>query len=229
MAQQSMLSEEQVDAFVTRYVKDGQVVAVGTNQLGELFLKKLGLLCEQNRWSVQVIPTSTGQIATANMFHLPLTTLNEREVDVAIEFVDQADGDYNFIKRYSTSLIRDKMVAQSAAELVAILPEKEFVTKLHGSIPVEISAFGWKRTLLLLERVGRVNHQKYAQEPPKTESGHYLVDVEIDEGMSLEDIDTQARLIPGVLETGIFIGSADRLILVGNTEIHVKSRLDNEE
>lgn len=223
-----MLSEEQVDAFVTRYVKDGHVVAVGTNQLGELFLKKLGLLCEQNRWNVQIIPTSTGQIATANMFHLPLTTLNEREVDVAIEFVDQADGDYNFIKRYSTSLIRDKMVAQSAAELVAILPEKEFVTKLHGNIPMEISAFGWKRTLLLLERVGRVDHQKYTREPPKTESGHYLVDVEIDEGMSLEDIDTQARLIPGVLETGIFIGSADRLILVGSTEIHVKSRLDNE-
>lgn len=224
-----MLSEEQVDAFVTRYVKDGHVIAVGTNQLGELFLKKLGLVCEQNRWSVQVIPTSTGQIATANMFHLPLTTLNEREVDVAIEFVDQADGDYNFIKHYSTSLIRDKMVAQSAAELVAILPEKGMVDHLRGTIPVEISAFGWKRTLLLLERVGRVNHQKYADEPPKTESGHYLVDVEIDEYLSLEDIDMQARLIPGVLETGIFIGMADRLILVGETDIKVKSRLDNDE
>ncbi len=223
-----MLSEEQVDAFVTRYVKDGHVIAVGTNQLGELFLKKLGLLCEQNRWSVQIIPTSTGQIATANMFHLPLTTLNEREVDVAIEFVDQADGDYNFIKHYSTSLIRDKMVAQSAAELVAILPEKGMVDHLRGTIPVEISAFGWKRTLLLLERVGRVDHQKYTNEPPKTESGHYIVEIEMDESLSLEDIDSQARLIPGVLETGIFLGMADRLIVVGTTEIHVKSRLDNE-
>lgn len=224
-----MLSEDQVDAFVSRYVKDGNVVAVGTNQLGELFLKKLGILCEQNRWDVNIIPTSTSQIATAKMFHLPLTTLNEREVDVAFEFVDQADHDYNFLKRYSTSLIRDKMVAQSAGELVAILPEKEQYDKLHGSISIEISAFGWKRTLLLLERVGRVNHQKYADEPPKTESGHYLVDVEIDEYLSLEDIDMQARLIPGVLETGIFIGMADRLILVGETDIKVKSRLDNDE
>lgn len=223
-----MLSEEQVDAFVSRYVKDGSVVAVGTNQLGELFLKKLGMVCEQNRWDIEVIPTSTSQIATAKLFHLPLTTLNEREVDIAFEFVDQADNDYSFIKRYSTSLIRDKMIAQSAAELVAILPAKEQYERLHGNISVEISTFGWKRTLLLLERVGKVDHQKYGSEPPKTESGHYLVDVEMDEHLSLEDIDMQARMIPGVLETGIFIGTADRLILVGDTEIKVKSRLDND-
>ncbi len=221
-----MLSEDQVDAFVSRYVKDGHVVAVGTNQLGELFLKKLGLLCETNRWNIQVIPTSASQIATAKTFHLPLTTLNEREVDVAFEFVDQADGDYNFLKRYSTSLIRDKMIAQSAAELVAILPAKENVDRLHGSIPIEISSFGWKRTLLLLERVGRVDYQKYTLEPMKTESGHYLVEVEMDASLSLEDIDTQARIIPGVLETGLFLGSADRLVLVGETDIKVKSRLD---
>lgn len=224
-----MLSEDQVDAFVSRYIKDGHVVAIGTNQLGELFLKKLGLLCEQNHWEIEVIPTSTSQITTAKTFHLPLTTLNEREVDVAFEFVDQADNDYNFIKRYSTSLIRDKMIAQSAAELVAILPQKEFVEQIHGLMPVEISSFGWKRTLLLLERVGRVNYQKYTNEPPKTESGHYLVEVEIDSGLSLEDIDMQARLIPGVLETGLFLGTADRLVLVGENEINVKSRLDYDE
>ena len=55
------------------------------------------------------------------------------------------------------------------------------------------------------------------------------MDVEIDASLSLEDIDMQARLIPGVLETGLFIGMADRLILVGDTDIKVKSRLDNED
>jgi ribose 5-phosphate isomerase A len=222
-----MLSEDQVDAFVTRYVKNDQVLAVGTNQLGELFLKKVALWCEQNKWSVQIIPTSTSQIQTANSFHLPLTTLNEREVDVAIEFVAQADHDFNFIKRYSTSLIRDKMIGQSAGELIAILPEPDFREKLGGIVPFEISSFGWKRTLLLLEQVGRVNHSKYANEPPKTESGHYLVEAEIDEQLMPEEIDQQARSIPGVLETGIFLGMADRLILVGENKIEVKSRMDS--
>lgn len=225
----SMLSEDQVDAFVTRYLKDGQVLSVGTNQLGELFLKKAGLLCEQNQWNISVIPTSVTQIQTAKQFHLSLTTLNEREVDLAIEFATQADHDYNFIKRYSTSLIRDKMIAQSAGELTIILPEKDHVERLNGVVPFEISSFGWRRTLLLLEQIGKVNHAQYATEPPKAESGHYIVEAEIDSQLMPEEIDSQARLIPGVLETGIFIGSADRLLLVGDQEIKVKSRMDYDK
>lgn len=223
-----MLSEDQVDAFVSRYIKDGQVVSIGTNQLGELFLKKLGLQCEENAWNVSIIPTSTSQIQTCREFKLPLTTLNDREVDIAVEFVDQADNDYNFIKRYSTSLIRDKMIGQSAGELIAVLPLKQQYDQLSGLVPFEISSFGWKRTLLQLEQVGRVDHSKYADEPPKTESGHYLVEVELDEHLLVDDVDAQARLIPGVLETGLFIGMADRLLLVGDTEIRVKSRLNYE-
>ena len=224
-----MLNEDQVDAFVTRYVKDGQVLAVGTNQLGDLFLKKVGLWIEQNRWDISLIPTSASQIQTANEFHLPLTTLNESEVDLAVEFATQGDHDFNFLKRYSNSLVRDKMIAQSAGELVVVIPERDYVEKLSGIVPFEISAFGWKRTLLLLEQIGKVNHTQYQKEPPKTESGHDLVEAEIDTQLLLEEIDAQARLIPGVLETGIFIGSADRLLLVGEQEIKVKSRMDFEK
>jgi ribose 5-phosphate isomerase A len=220
-----MLSEEQVDAFLTKYAGDGKVVSVGTNQLGELFLKKIGLLCEQNNWEISLIPTSTGQIHTAQVFHLPITNLNEREVDVAFEFVDWADYDYNFIKERSTSLVRDKMIAQSAGELIIVLPETNFVKKLRGIMPVEISSFGWRRTLLLLEQIGKVDFSKYANEPPKTESGHYLVEVEIDSGLLADDIDAQARMIPGVLETGLFVGQADRIVLIGEQGLKVKSRL----
>ena len=221
-----MLTEDHVDAFVTRYLKDGHVLAVGTNQLGELFLKKAGLWCEQNQWTISIIPTSTSQIQTAKEFHLPLTTLNEREVDVAIEFATKGDYDYNFLKRYSNSLIRDKMIAQSAGELIVVLPATDYGEKLSGVVPFEISSFGWRRTLLLLEQIGKVNHAQYANEPPKTESGHYLVEAEIDDQLLPEEIDAQARLIPGVLETGLFIGSADRFLLVGEQEITVKSRMD---
>ena len=221
-----MLSEDQVDAFVSRYVKDGQVVSIGTNQLGELFLKKLGLWCEQNKWNVEIIPTSTSQISTANQFHLPLTTLNDREVDVAIEFATQADHDYDFIKGNTTSLIRDKMIAQSAGELIVVVPAANMYDKLKGMVPYEISAFGWKRTLLMLEQVGRVDFTKYETEPPKTELGHYIVETEMDDHLLIDEMDQQARLIPGVLETGFFIGSADRILMVGDQEIKVKSRME---
>ncbi len=228
-----MLSDDHVDAFLSRYVKDGKVISIGTNPLGELFLKKLGLMVEDNRWSVELIPTSVPQMEICQQFHLPTTTLNDREVDICFEFVSQATEDYDFLKRHSSSLIRDKMVAQSAGELIAILPAKDMVPSLQGICPFEISAFGWKRTLLQLGQIGNVDFSQYKNEPQKTEAGHYLVNVLLEEsgsaGLSVEELDAQARRIPGVIETGLFPGSADRLILVGETEIRVKSRLDFEK
>lgn len=226
-----MLSEEYIDGFIAKYVKPNQVVSIGTNALGETFLKKLGLLNERNRMQLQIIPTSSSQIPLCQQFHLPIANLNEQEVDIAIEFVDEGDEDFNFLKRTTTSLVRDKMIAQSAGEVIAILPEQGWKTQLSGKCVFEISSFGWKRTLLQLERVGKVDYSLYPNENAlkKTESGHYLVELELDDGLMLEELDTLARSIPGVLETGIFLGMADRLFIVGEEKIQVKSRMDYEK
>ncbi|MEK6970831.1 MAG: ribose-5-phosphate isomerase A [archaeon] len=67
---------------------------------------------------------------------------------------------------------------------------------------------------------------KYKIEPPQTELGHYIVETEMDDHLLIDEMDQQARLIPGVLETGFFIGSADRILMVGDQEIKVKSRME---
>ena len=59
----------------------------------------------------------------------------------------------------------------------------------------------------------------------KTETGHYVIDVNVDEIYSLEDLEFQAKDIPGVLETGLFIGYADR-VLLHNGRLDMLSRLD---
>lgn len=224
-----MLSEESIDAFISKYVKPSQVVSIGTNASGEAFLKKLGLLNERNRMGLQLIPTSNSQIPLCQSMHLPITNLNDQEVDIAVEFVDEGDEDFNFLKRTTTSLVRDKMIAQSAGEVIAILPELGWKARVGGKCAFEISSFGWKRTLLQLERVGKVDYSKYEKEPLKTESGHFLVEAELDDGLMLEELDSLARNIPGVLETGIFLGMADRFFIVGEEQIQVKSRMDFEK
>ena len=103
-----MLSEEYVDSFISKYIKPQQVISIGTNPLGEAFLKKLALLNERDRMGLQIIPTSNSQIALCQQMHLPVTNLNDQEVDVAVEFADEADDDFNFLKRNSSSLVRDK-------------------------------------------------------------------------------------------------------------------------
>jgi len=98
------------------------------------------------------------------------------------------------------------MIAQNAAELIIIAERKNLVARLHGKIPFEIAIFGWKRTVAQLEKLGRANIVLRDGRPAKTESNNYLAEVLVDRIYSLEDLEFQAKEIPGVLETGLFIG-----------------------
>ena len=76
-----------------------------------------------------------------------------------------------------------------------------------------------------LEKLGKATLREKKGKPFKTETGHYVIDVKVDEIYSLEDLEFQAKDIPGVLETGLFIGYADR-ILIHSNKLKMLSRLD---
>jgi len=219
------ITEDTVEALVERYIKSGQVIAFGTSDEAEVFAKKLALKMERDGIEASVVPTSAKLSEILHSLGVPIVSIDGKEIDVAIEFVDAVDGNFNFIKRDSSSLVRDKMIAQSAAELIVIAHENEFVKKLGGKIPFEVATFGAKRTLVQLEKLGKASIRMEKGKPFKTETNHYLIYVEVDDVYSLEDLDYQAKEIPGVLETGLFIGYADRIITT-NGHLKVRSRMD---
>jgi len=224
-----MLSEEIIDALVEKYIKPDSILSFGTSEEAEVFLKKVALKLhdpEHDLEEVRVVPTSARIAEILSGMQVPIADINEKEIDVAVEFVDAVDTQFNFIKTDSTSIVRDKMIAQSAAEMIAIADEKDFVQMLSGKIPFEISVFGWKRTLVRLDALGEASLRMQGNSPYRTETSHYVVDVKVDEIYSLEELDYQAKNIPGVLETGLFIGYADRIILHGKNGLRVKSRMD---
>ena len=103
-------------------------------------------------------------------------------------------------------------------------PRKQ-IERLHGKIPFEIDSFGAERTLLQLDEFGEASFRlKESGERYTTESGNYIVDVRFDQVYSLEDLEYDTKKIPGVIETGLFLGYADR-ILLHNDRIEVKSRI----
>jgi ribose 5-phosphate isomerase A len=218
------MHERHFEELITRYIKGGDTIAVGTSKDGETLLKKLALYEEGQEIKVRVVPTSFRLAEIASSLGLEITSMNTDEVDIAVEFADQIDEQYNYIKRDSTSLVRDKMIAQSAETLIVIANEENYAKVLRGSVPFEIATFGWKRTLIQLEALGKAKLRKQGSKIYKTETTHYLVDVEIDSIYSAEDLDYSAKSIPGVLESGLFIGYADKLLL-HNKRVRVESRV----
>jgi ribose 5-phosphate isomerase A len=224
-----MLSEEIIDALVEKYIRPDSILAFGTSREAEVFLKKVALKLhdpEHHLENVSVVPTSSRIAAILSSMHIPIADINEREIDIAVEFVDIVDRGFNYIKRNSHSLVRDKMIAQSAAEMIAIVEENGFAERLSGVIPFEVAIFGWRRTLMQLEAMGKASLRKKGKSPFRTETNHYLVDVEVDEIYSLEELEFHSKNIPGVLETGLFIGYADRILVHGKKGLRVKSIMD---
>jgi ribose 5-phosphate isomerase A len=222
------LKEETIESLALHYIKSGMILALGTSEHSETFLKKIAFGIEEKNLKVSVVPTSHKMAVLLADLKIPVASLNEHEIDVAFEFVSQADKDFNFVKTDSTSLVRDKMIAQSAEELIVVANKKDFVEKISGIIPFEIVHFGWKRTLIQLEKLGEARLRKINGKEYRTESNNLIADVKIDDIYDLYEIEFQAKEIPGVIETGLFIGYADRIIL-HNHGIEVKSRLDFEK
>ncbi|PIN98468.1 MAG: ribose 5-phosphate isomerase A [Candidatus Diapherotrites archaeon CG10_big_fil_rev_8_21_14_0_10_31_34] len=223
-----MIPEDQIELLVEKYIKHGQTIGIGSSELGIKFLKKMALRKEIEGLDLKIVPTSAEITFILKQLNLEIGSLDEKEVDVAIEFADLVDYNYNYIKRDSKSFVRDKMIAQSAKDLIIIARKQNFVSKLFGVVPFEVSPFWWKRTKMQLESMGAARERKTNESLTKTESGNYVIDVLTDSIPFPEEFEFQAKEIPGVLETGLFVGYADRILLYEKGKIEVKSRIGKE-
>ena len=220
-----VLKDETIEALLSKYISNNMVLSFGTGEESIKLVKKLALKIEEESLDISVVATNKQVAETLADMKIKTVSINDREIDLAIEFADLVDEEFNFIERDSGSFVRDKMIVQSAAELIVITDEKNYGKKLSGWIPFETCVFGWKRTLLQLEKLGKAKLRETNGKPYKTETNHYIIDVKVDEIYSPEDLEFQAKEIPGVLETGLFLGYADR-ILLHNGGLKMLSRLD---
>jgi ribose 5-phosphate isomerase A len=222
-----MLLDDHVQGLLEKYVKPDSIISFGTGPLNELFLKKLALYVTENSLNVNFVPTSYKLGEMCSQLKLPTKSLEDVEIDLAFDFVDQVDEDFNYISNQTTSLVRDKMIAQEAAEFIIVCEEQNFVKKLNYNILLEASTFAINKTLIQAMNLGDAKLElKNNGEPMLSETGHQFIRVKADEIYDIEDIEFQAKKIPGVLETSLFIGFADRVLLHGDNII-MKSRITN--
>ena len=223
-----MITDDRVEALLEKYIKQDSIVSFGTGPTNDAFLKKLALYSINSSVRIKVVPTSHSMSILCNQLKIPLISLDNADVDLAFDFVDQVDEDFNYISNETTSLLRDKMIALDTAEMIVICEEKNFVSKLNAPILAEISSFAVNKTITQLMNLGEVSLRKIGDKPVLSETGHYFADIKTDEVYDIDDLDYQIKKIPGVLETSVFMGYADRVILHG-TQLIVKSRMDTSQ
>ena len=227
MAFEMALHENYLQALAEKYVTDGVVLGVGTGAQSGKLVRLISFIAGEKNIGVKIVPTSLEIAGVAHSFDLGLANLNDEEVDVAFEFADRADKHFNYVKTDSLSLVRDKMIAQSAEQMIVICEKEKFTENLSGMIPFEIASFAAQRTVNQLSVYGEARLRMAGDRPYKTETGQYIAEVQVDKVYSLEELETKSKEIPGVLETGLFLGYADMLVLHNHT-VDIRHRLGKE-
>ena len=111
--------------------------------------------------------------------------------------------------------------------MVVIVDEGKLVDRLgqHAPVPVEIVAFGWHVTLDRLADLGaRPTLRVVGDEPYRTDSGNHIADCAFGEIGDAADLERRLAAITGVVESGLFIGLAARVIVGTRSGIRVLER-----
>jgi len=193
------------------------VVGLGSGSTAELFIEEVGRLVASGREIVGV-PTSDASRRQAAELGIPLLDDGGPwEIDVCVDGADEVSDTLDLIKGGGGCHSREKIVNHAARTNVIVVDESKLSRRLgeKWSVPVEVLRFGLESTRQWLERHGRVNLREHAGRPFVTDSGNYVFDVRAGAIDDPRALDLALRSIPGVVETGLFIGRADVVVVAG--------------
>ncbi|MBV8912190.1 MAG: ribose-5-phosphate isomerase RpiA [Acetobacteraceae bacterium] len=215
MTGQDALKRQSAEAAVAE-VRDGMVLGLGTGSTAKIAVDLIGAKVAEGMHLIG-IPTSEHTAAQARALGVPLGELGEHpEIDLTIDGADEVHtGTLDLIKGLGGALLREKIVAAASRRMVVIVDESKLVPELGrgARLPVEVVPFGWQATMRHLQRAGADAQLRRdeAGAPFRTDNGNHILDC----AFAIPDpAGLQARLsmIPGVVETGLFVGLASRVI-----------------
>ncbi len=212
------------------YVKDGMVVGLGTGSTARHMVIALGEMVKAGM-KLRGVPTSQETAVLARESGIPLIDSENRWViDVAIDGADQVDPSFNLIKGGGGALLKEKIVAASAKRFIVLVDQTKRVPVLGGSfpLPIEVVPFGWGSTAREIETLTRsaVVLRERGGVPFKTEAGNFILDVHVSRIDRPRELEIALNDVPGVVETGLFVGRTDVLIVgtAGGTETYLAQR-----
>ncbi|MBS9335590.1 ribose-5-phosphate isomerase RpiA [Fructobacillus sp. M1-13] len=198
-------------------VQDGMVVGLGTGSTAAVFIEALAAKVNDQNWQITGVATSKRSAELAQSLGLTVKDIDEvSAIDVTIDGADEVDPELNGIKGGGAALLYEKVVALRSKKNVWVVDQSK-AHDLLGTfpLPVEVIEFGAQQVYLTLAELNLRPkfRMKNESERAKTDSGHNIIDVRIDQVDDKKALAKTLKAITGVVEHGLFLDICDKVII----------------
>jgi ribose 5-phosphate isomerase A len=223
---------------IDNHVKDNQVIGIGSGSTIIYAVHRLSERVEEEGLKVTCVPTSFQAKQLIRQYHLNLSDLEESpNLNIAFDGADEVDKDLVLIKGGGGCLTQEKIVASAADELIVVADYRKNSKNLGDNwekgVPIEVIPMSWTVVKQKIEKLyGGVAILRMAVNkagPIVTDNGMFILDwifsiKQGDEKYNWLEINQTLNSIPGVVETGLFIGYASKAYF-GNADGSVTEML----
>lgn len=209
-----------------RHLPEAGTVGLGTGSTTRYFIEAVGELVRGGR-AYRGVPTSSGSRKLAEACGIPL--LGDEgpwQIDVCVDGADEVSPELDLVKGGGGAHTREKVVNYASALNVIIVDDTKLVARLGQTrkVPLEVLTFGYRTTFAALARFGQPELRLVNGVPLLSDSGHFIVDLSAGELADPAGFDRELHAVPGVVETGLFIGRADVVVVAGTSGIRELAR-----
>jgi ribose 5-phosphate isomerase A len=224
--------KQQAAERALQFVEDGMTLGLGTGSTAARFVDLVGQRVKAGL-QVRCVPSSQATQAQAERLGIPLTTLDDTPfLDMTVDGADEIDAQLRLIKGGGGALLREKIVATASQRMIVISDASKLVVTLGKfPLPVEVVRFGLAATRNMIEVLaadagceGEIKLRLADGRPFETDSGNLILDCAFGQIADPEALEDALKLIPGVVESGLFLGIADAAVIAGPDGVVVHER-----
>ena len=202
------------------------VIGIGTGSTARLFIAALGELVAAGR-RYTCVPTSEASRTQAEQLGIPLLFDDGPwDIAVTVDGADEVDDALDLIKGGGGAHTREKIVNFSSRRNVIIVDASKISHRLGEKwpVPVEVLPFAHLATHAHLARLGRPTLRLSGGAPVRTDAGNLIYDLACGPIADPAAVDTAIRGIPGVVETGLFVGRTDVVLIASASGVERRAR-----
>lgn len=196
------------------FIKDGEIIGIGTGSTIEFFIKELALHKNKVRAAVSTSKRSTELLKSVG---IEVISLNQSgDYPVYFDGADEVNSNLQMLKGRGGALTAEKICASAAKEFICIVDHTKMVKVLGESgVAVEIIPMAQSLVSRKLVKMGGIPKLR---ENLTTEHGNIIVDVygfKIVDPLSLEE---EINALSGVVCCGIFAKQKAHRVIVGQLD-----------